>query len=287
MSERDVRYAGNEGAACGGVSSEERLVEEGDVEFVAEGVVQDFASDDPLRVRAAKADRAGKYEPQLTEVGIPEEVLEKLLPGDDVIELKEPKVAGSLAYRFFKRAFDIVACSFALVVLAIPMVVISIKIKAESPGPAIYSQRRVGKDGEVFNVYKFRSMYVDAEARGARWAQGDDPRVTPFGKTMRKTRMDEIPQFWNVLSGKMSLIGPRPERPAFSEEFEKRIHGWHYRTCVRPGLSGLAQVTGGYDLLPKEKVLLDLEYIEHRSLALDVKIILKTLSVLGSGEGAR
>ena len=167
------------------------------------------------------------------------------------------------------------------------MGVIALKIKSESPGPVIYAQRRVGKGGRVFNVYKFRSMYTDAEARGVQWAQSNDSRVTPFGKVMRKTRMDEIPQFWNVFKGDMSLIGPRPERPAFCEEFEKRIHGWHYRTMVTPGLSGLAQVTGGYDLLPKEKVVLDLDYIEHRSLSLDLMIILKTLGVVSTGEGAR
>lgn len=111
--------------------------------------------------------------------------------------------------------------------------------------------------------------------------------VTPFGKFMREKRIDEIPQFWNIVKGDMSLIGPRPERPAFCQEFEKRIHGWDYRTLVRPGLSGLAQVTGGYDLLPKEKVVLDLEYIEQRNVALDLKIILKTLGVVSTGEGAR
>ena len=196
-------------------------------------------------------------------------------------------MGGGLVYRFVKRAFDVVSCGCALVFLAIPMGVIALKIKSESAGPVIYAQERVGKGGKTFKVYKFRSMYVDAEKRGAQWAQGDDPRVTPFGKLMRKSRMDEIPQFWNVFKGDMSLIGPRPERPAFCEEFEKRIHGWHYRTMVTPGLSGLAQVTGGYDLLPKEKILLDLEYIEKRSIALDLKIILKTLGVVKTGEGAR
>ena len=244
---------------------------------------------EPLEVRleAAAMHESGKHEPHLTENGIPRDVLEKLLPGDDVIELDEPKVAGGLGYRFVKRAFDVVSCGCALVILAIPVGIIALKIKSESPGPVIYAQRRVGKDGKIFDVYKFRSMYIDAEARGAQWAQGDDPRVTPFGKVMRKTRLDEIPQFWNIVKGDMSLIGPRPERPAFCEEFEKRIHGWHYRTCVRPGLSGLAQVTGGYDLLPKEKVVLDLEYIETRSVSRDLRIILKTLGVVSTGEGAR
>ena len=239
------------------------------------------------RRAAAKIDALGKHEPHLRENGIPADVLEKLLPGDDVIELAEPVVRGGLGYRFVKRAFDVLSCGCALVVLAIPMAVIAIKIKCESPGPAIYAQERVGKDGKLFKVYKFRSMYIDAESRGARWAQGDDPRVTPFGRFMRDKRLDEIPQFWNIFRGDMSLIGPRPERPAFCEEFEKRIHGWHWRTKVRPGLSGLAQVEGGYDLLPKEKVQLDLWYLEHRSIGLDLRIILKTLGVVSTGEGAR
>ncbi|MFR7797102.1 MAG: sugar transferase, partial [Collinsella sp.] len=113
--------------------------------------------------------------------------------------------------------FDVVSCGCALILLAIPMAVIAVKIKSESEGPVIYAQRRVGKDGRVFNIYKFRSMYTDAESRGAQWAQDEDPRVTPFGKIMRKTRLDEIPQFWNVFKGDMSLIGPRPERPRFAK----------------------------------------------------------------------
>lgn len=169
------------------------------------------------RREAADIEAVGKYEPKLTENGIPADVLAKLLPGDDVIELEMPVVGGNLAYRFVKRAFDVVSCSCALVILAIPMGVIALKIKSESPGPVIFAQRRVGKGGRIFNVYKFRSMYIDAEARGARWAQGDDPRVTPFGKVMRKTRMDEIPQFWNVLKGDIPLRILKT-RPEFSEE---------------------------------------------------------------------
>ncbi len=169
------------------------------------------------RREAADIDAVGKYEPKLTENGIPADVLAKLLPGDDVIELEMPVVGGNLAYRFVKRAFDVVSCSCALIILAIPMGVIALKIKSESPGPVIFAQRRVGKGGRIFNVYKFRSMYIDAEARGARWAQGDDPRVTPFGKVMRKTRMDEIPQFWNVVKGDIPLRILKT-RPEFSEK---------------------------------------------------------------------
>lgn len=180
-----------------------------DTKLVADSA-EGTAYGNEARREAAQVDKAGKYEPKLTENGIPSNVLAKLLPGDDVVELSKPVVGGGIAYRFAKRAFDIVSCGCALIILAIPMGIIALKIKSESPGPVIYAQRRVGKGGKIFNVYKFRSMYTDAEARGARWAQGDDPRVTPFGKVMRKTRMDEIPQFWNIFKGDMSAVGPRP-----------------------------------------------------------------------------
>ncbi|WP_165054380.1 MULTISPECIES: sugar transferase [unclassified Adlercreutzia] len=239
------------------------------------------------RRAAAAVDAAGKHEPGLRERGIPADVLERLLPGDDVLVLEEPEVAGGLGYRFVKRAFDVCACGLALAVLALPMAAMAVKVRSESPGSVIYAQERVGRGGKPFKVYKFRSMYVDAEARGARWAADGDPRVTPFGRWMRDHRLDELPQLWNVVRGDMSLIGPRPERPAFCEAFEERIVGWHYRTKVRPGLSGLAQVSGGYDLLPAEKVLYDMEYIENRSIRLDLNLMFCTLGVLRTGEGAK
>lgn len=186
------------------------------------------------RQAAAEIESVGKYEPKLTENGIPADVLAKLLPGDDVLELAEPKVAGGVVYRFAKRAFDVVSFGCALIVLAIPIALIAVKIKLESPGPVIYSQRRVGKDGKIFNVYKFRSMYSDAEARGARWAAGDDPRVTPFGKFMREKRIDEIPQFWNVLKGDMSIVGPRPALPA---EVATYNDYQRQRLLVKPGMT--------------------------------------------------
>ncbi|MBS5450510.1 MAG: sugar transferase [Coriobacteriia bacterium] len=215
-------------------------------------------------------------------------MLKKLLPDEEVVVLpRVDHIGGSAAYRFIKRAFDVASCFAALVLLCIPMAIIACKIKAESPGPVIFAQRRVGLDGKVFKIYKFRSMRTDAEVAGAQWATEDDPRVTKTGKFLRKTRLDEIPQFWNVVRGDMSLIGPRPERPAFHEEFEKRIHGWSQRTMVRPGVTGLAQVSGGYDLLPKEKALFDITYIENRSLKMDWGIIWHTLKTMITGEGAR
>lgn len=182
-----------------------------------ESVIVDPAVPTEARKEACELDVAGKYEPQLRENGIPADVLEKLLPGDDVVELAKPTIAGGLGYRFVKRAFDVCSTGCALIILAIPMGIIALRIKSESPGPVIYAQERVGKNGKPFMVYKFRSMYVDAEKRGAQWAQGDDPRVTPFGKVMRKTRLDEIPQFWNVFKGDIPLRILKM-RPEFSEE---------------------------------------------------------------------
>lgn len=225
--------------------------------------------------------------PDLSCSEIAPEVLDKLLP-DEYVELpRVRRVAGGLGYRFVKRTFDIVACSAALVVFAIPIGVIAVMVKRESPGSAFYAQTREGKDGKPFKLYKFRSMYTDAESRGAQWAVDDDPRVTPLGKKLRNSRLDEIPQFWNVVKGDMSLVGPRPERPAFCREFEKHIDGWNQRTLVRPGITGYAQVHGGYELLPKEKSRLDIEYIENRSILMDLKIMLATFGVLKTGEGAR
>lgn len=231
---------------------------------------------------------AVSHTPGLTESGIAPDVLASLLPDEGVVELpRVRRVSGSLGYRFAKRAFDVCSCSVALVLLAIPMAVIAFKVRSESPGPVIYAQRRVGLNGKVFNLYKFRSMYQDAEVRGAQWAKDEDPRVTTFGRFMRNKRLDEIPQFWNVVKGDMSLIGPRPERPAFHEVFCEHIHGWEQRVMVKPGITGLAQVEGGYDLLPKEKARIDIAYIENRGLKLDLGIVWRTIRTIISGEGAR
>ena len=240
------------------------------------------------RREATRVYEAAKSTPGLTESGIAPDVLAGLLPDEEIIELPHVRqVSGSLGYRFVKRAFDLCSCSVALVLMAIPMAIIALKIKGESEGPIIYAQRRVGLNGRVFNLYKFRSMYQNAEARGAQWAKDEDPRVTPFGKFLRNKRLDEIPQFWNVVRGDMSLIGPRPERPAFHEVFCQRIHGWEQRVMVKPGITGLAQVEGGYDLLPKEKARIDIAYIESRCLKLDLGIVFRTIRTMISGEGAR
>lgn len=165
----------------------------------------------------------------------------------------------SLAFRALKRGFDVAASLAGLVVLSPLLLGTAVAVKATSPGPAIFKQERYGRDKRPFTCYKFRSMTVDTPSDVPTRVMHEDRSVmTPIGAALRRTSIDELPQLVNIVKGDMSLIGPRPERPAFCAEFEKRIHGWHYRTVVTPGLLGLAQVTGGYDLLPKEKVLLDL-----------------------------
>ncbi len=194
---------------------------------------------------------------------------------------------GKPIYHFFKRIFDIFASFFALVILFLPMCVVALAIKAESEGPAIYKQERLGLFEKPFVIYKFRSMYNDAEKNGAKWATKDDPRITKVGAFLRKTRMDEFPQLVNILLGQMTIVGPRPERPVFYDEFDTYIDGFRQRTYVKPGLTGFAQVNGGYDLKPEEKVVYDLEYIRKQSFWLDLKIIFKTVSIVFSHKGAR
>ena len=198
------------------------------------------------------------------------------------------KIKRKLFYSFFKRFFDFILSLVAIIILFIPMIIVGILVKITSKGPILYKQERLGKNGKPFKLVKFRSMRVDAEANGAQWSQGDnDPRITKFGRIMRKTRIDELPQLFTILTGKMSIVGPRPEREVFYNEFEKYIHGFNQRLKVKPGLTGLAQVSGGYDLKPEEKIVYDIEYIKKRSLWLDFKIIIKTVVVIFTHKGAK
>ena len=190
-------------------------------------------------------------------------------------------------YETVKRLFDFIVSFIALIVLAIPMLIISLLIVWDSPGCPIYSQVRLGKDEKPFTLYKFRSMRKDAEADGLRWAEDGDPRITRIGHFLRNTRMDELPQLWNILKGEMSFVGPRPERPEFYAIFDTYIVGFRQRMMVTPGLTGLAQVNGGYDLRPEEKILYDIEYIKTRSLWLDCECLLRTFGVVLMVKGAR
>ena len=198
------------------------------------------------------------------------------------------KIEKKPVYDFCKRFFDIVASVFALVILLIPMAVISIGIKCSSKGKVFYFQERLGLNGKKISVIKFRTMREDAENECIRWSDGDDDdRIYPLGRFLRKTRLDELPQFWCILKGDMSIVGPRPERECFYKEFETYIHGFSERMKVIPGLTGHAQVNGGYDLKPEEKIIYDVEYIKNRSLWFDFKIIFSTVKTVFTQSGAK
>lgn len=190
-------------------------------------------------------------------------------------------------YALVKRTTDIVVSLLVAVLGFIPMLVIALLIKLDSKGPVIFKQERLGKDGKPFTMYKFRSMCECAEKNGPQWAEKEDDRCTKVGSFLRKTRLDELPQFWNILKGEMSLVGPRPERAYFYEEFETYIHGFRNRLAVRPGLTGWAQVSGGYDLKPEEKIVYDMEYIEKMSVRMDLRCIVRTVRLIFTHEGAR
>ena len=189
---------------------------------------------------------------------------------------------------FVKRIFDLTVGLIGTVLSSPIVLVFAILVKLTSKGPAFYKQERVGLMGKSFNVIKLRSMYQDAEARtGAVWAQKNDPRITPIGRFMRKTRVDELPQFWNVLKGDMSLVGPRPERPVLTEEFSRQFPDFPRRLRIIPGITGYAQINGGYDITPDEKCKLDNYYIDHYSLTIDFNIAFKTIKIIFTGDGAR
>lgn len=230
----------------------------------------------------------------------------------------------SLRTRIAKRTLDIVFATTLLILLSPVMVLTAIAVKLTSPGSAIFSQRRVGlnlrkkhsdrrqdeselpepidscrrknrdrrqefKYGREFTLYKFRTMRTDAEKNGAQFAQKNDPRVTTIGRIMRKTRLDELPQLWNVLKGEMSMVGPRPERPEFIKNLSQEIPNYIYRLGLKPGLTGLAQIENGYDNNLESferKVAYDLMYLQNCCFWNDLKILFRTIRVVLTGSGA-
>ena len=193
-------------------------------------------------------------------------------------------------YMLVKRLLDIL-CVLAVLPFALPLMLLTaIAIRLESAGNVLFVQNRVGQGGREFKIYKFRSMRTDSEQNGAQLAQVGDSRITRVGSFIRKTRLDELPQFFNILKGDMSLIGPRPEQKVFVEQFEKSIPFYQYRHIVKPGLSGWAQVTQGYAGNTDEtqvKIEHDFYYIKHFSFSLDVLIMFKTVKIILTGFGAR
>ena len=197
------------------------------------------------------------------------------------------ELKGKPVYFFLKRTMDIILSLVALIVLIVPMILVAILIMIDSPGNPIFSQVRLGENQKPFTLYKFRSMRLDAEKDGIQWAAKNDDRTTRVGKFIRKTRIDELPQLVNILKGDMSIVGPRPERPEFYDVFDSYIFGFRQRMMVKPGLTGYAQVVGGYSLLPEEKIIYDMEYIKNCSILFDIKMILKTVAVVIVGDSSR
>ncbi len=186
-----------------------------------------------------------------------------------------------------KRLLDVLLAVFGILASLLLLGLIAIAVKLDSPGPVIYRQVRMGRNGRVFLMLKFRTMFDNAEQGESMWASKQDRRVTRVGRFLRRFRLDEVPQLWNVLQGEMSLVGPRPERPDLAMQFNTLIPGFMDRLQVNQGITGWAQVNGGYDLNPAEKLFFDLEYIARKSILFDLYILFKTVVVVITGSGAR
>lgn len=195
-----------------------------------------------------------------------------------------------VAYRIGKRSMDVGLSLLGLLATALLFPLLALVITLDSRGPILYSQIRAGKNGRPFKIYKFRTMVQDAETHGAVWAKVNDHRITKVGEFLRKTRLDELPQFYNVLIGEMSLVGPRPERPEFIEQLAKEIPFFNKRQMLLPGLTGWAQINYPYGASSEDalqKLQYDLYYLKNRSMFLDLEILLRTVSVVINKKGAR
>lgn len=229
--------------------------------------------------------------PALTDVAGPR-IHTQPVAGLPMIHVTTPKLEGPRAIA--KRTFDITGASFALFILSPLLIAIALAVKADSPGSAFFHQKRVGKDGRPFKMHKFRSMVVDAEQKlaglerrsegnGVLFKMKSDPRITRFGAFIRRFSIDELPQLWNVLSGEMSMVGPRPPLPSEVEAYEDYVHR---RLMVKPGITGLWQVSGRSDLSWDDSVRLDLYYVENWSLMQDLFILFKTIRAVVARNGA-
>lgn len=199
-------------------------------------------------------------------------------------------VAAKKTYRLVKRVLDIVLVLISLPAALPISLVLALLIKLDSPGPVFYWQERIGERGKPFKMVKFRSMVKDADKQGPSFATDTDPRITRLGRVIRKFRLDEIPQLWNVLKGEMSVIGPRPEQVAFAKAFEKEVPFYAWRHLVKPGITGWAQVQDGYAAGlddTKRKLEYDLYYVKHMSFWLDLSILIRTVGTVLTGNGAR
>lgn len=200
---------------------------------------------------------------------------------DDIPILKVKKLGLTLEQKILKRILDIVVSLLGIIVTSPIMIIVVIAIKLSDGGNIFYKQERVTEGNRNFNVLKFRTMVMNAEQlTGPVLAGDDDPRITKIGKILRATRIDELPQFFNILFGDMSVVGPRPERPFFVEQFKEEIPDYKFRTIVKAGLTGLAQVLGKYSTTPEDKVRYDILYVRNYSIFLDLKLILQTIKIM-------
>lgn len=211
-----------------------------------------------------------------------------LLDAEYLLEIEQASDLNSIWPDRLRRVFDLVIAGLLLVLLMPLFLPVAVAIRLESKGPIFFKQWRTGLYNQEFEIIKFRSMYENAESKGAQWACKNDKRVTRVGQFIRKTRLDELPQLFNVLTGEMSLIGPRPEREVFIKDLETAVPFYRFRHLVKPGITGLAQVMYRYGASVEDaryKHRYDLYYIRHRSWYLDLKILLKTVRVALTGEG--
>lgn len=196
-----------------------------------------------------------------------------------------------MSYQRLKRIFDIIGSIALLVILSPVMMLTALAVRLSSPGPVIFRQLRLTNGGREFVILKFRTMRQDAESKtGAVWASSGDPRITRIGTFLRKTRLDELPQLFNVLAGEMSLIGPRPERPEFAKQLEAELPSFNRRLEVKAGITGLAQIGNGYASCLesyRRKLALDRLYVKEQSFLLDLRIALRTVIVVITGDGAK
>ncbi len=205
----------------------------------------------------------------------------KMSQTDDLLTFKIEQLGLTFEQRIAKRTMDVILSFIGLLITLPVLIIVSIIIKIYDRGPVLFKQERITKNNKIFNIYKFRTMIVNAEAyTGPVLASEKDPRITPLGRLLRTSRVDELPQLFNVLIGDMSMVGPRPERPFFAKQFNEEIDGFKYRTFVKAGITGLAQVLGNYATDPQTKAQYDLLYIKDYSPLLDIKIIFNTIKIV-------
>lgn len=262
----------------GRVDELEKMLSENDYDETA--ITLSIDHYDSLEGIVAVTEKSGvhtKFIPDYNNI-IPTRPYTEDLDGLPVIHVRNIPLSNSFN-RFCKRAIDIVGALLLIILFSIPMSVVAAIIKITSPGPLIFKQERVGLHNKPFKMFKFRSMEVqDASKEKQAWTVQNDPRVTPIGKFIRKTSLDELPQFFNVLKGDMSLVGPRPERPFFVEKFKEEIPRYMIKHQVRPGITGWAQVNGNRgDTSIRMRIDCDLYYIENWTLGLDIKILFLTI----------